>query len=224
MANLKDYISGLIASVTEARYYADSQSAAIARQDRNDNVLSSFSIPRMRIGDIDIDFPYAIDYLNSSGDSVVPNEEKTFEALRKTLCSAFGVEEIPDTDANLQATTTNDIRKFAKDTVKGVNENGMAFLDDKCHENLKKKLTKWCGNMEKLGLRMNISTDELDKNAWNALQESMINKQSTDLEVIAEATKLAECDPRTITHMKFKILEEGMVWVKDSNGDKLIIE
>lgn len=224
MAKLKDYISGLMASVTEARYYADSQSAEIARHYHEDDILRSFSVPRMRIGDIDIDVPYAIDYLNTTGDSITPDEDKTFEALRKTLCSAFGVEEIPDTDANLQATTTNDIRKFAKDTVKGVNENGMAFLDDKCHDNLRKKLIKWCGNMEKLGLEMNTSTDELDKNAWNALQESMVNKQSTELEVIAEATKLAECDPRTITHMKFKILEEGMVWVKDSNGDKLIIE
>jgi hypothetical protein len=61
MPNLNEYLGGLFNSITQARVLADVQSVQVAQQYAQHELLRHFSIPRMRIGDIELTIPVAVD-------------------------------------------------------------------------------------------------------------------------------------------------------------------
>lgn len=224
MANLKDYISGLVASVAQARCYADVQSAEIARRYKEDEILSFYSIPRMRVGDVEIELPYALDYLNAKSDSLILDENRTYNAIRSAICKTYSFASIPMTDVQSYNLLNDDVKAYATVTIISVRDMGYAYMETSAFSDLESRIGKWQGYLVKLGGSEKITSKELLDNVWNATLQSTQNTLSEGLEVIAEADKLAAFDSRVITRMKIKIHEDGLVWASSANGDILVTE
>jgi len=223
MANLKDYISGLVTSVTTARFNADAQSAEIARKYRSDNILCNFPIPRMRIGDIEIELPYALNFQNSSNNGLVLDEQRTFQAMRLSLCNSYNMTEIPTHDIKLYTTLNNDLEDCARIIIRGIKSDGQSYFE-KIKELYDSHYENWCGIMEKLDGKTSLDKDEIIQDMHNQVLLSLQSTDFSNLEVIAEADKLSSYDSRVITRMKIKIQEDGLVWANTANGEILVSE
>ena len=57
MITLKDYIGTIVSSVNNARGMADEASAKLAKQYAEDDILQFYTVPRMRMQDIDLEIP-----------------------------------------------------------------------------------------------------------------------------------------------------------------------
>lgn len=224
MANLKDYISGLVASVTTARYNADVQSSEIARQYKSDNILCNFSIPRMRIGDVEVEIPYALDYQNSQNNGMVLDENRTYHAMRTSLCESYKISEIPDNDIKTYTTLNNDLEDCAREIIRGIKRNGQSYLEEEISELYENHVETWMDCMAALGVKKSPPKEEIMGNIRNDVMLSMQSSNLESLEVIAEAEKLASFDSRVITRMKIKIQEDGLVWANTANGEILVSE
>ena len=66
MANLQDYLGTLVASVNQARVLADIESANIAEQYAQHRLLKHFSIPRMKMQNVEFTIPIAIEEVETS--------------------------------------------------------------------------------------------------------------------------------------------------------------
>ncbi|QHI36301.1 hypothetical protein IMCC3317_16610 [Kordia antarctica] len=66
MANLQDYLGTLVASVNQARVLADIESANIAEQYAQHRLLKHFSIPRMKMQNVEFTIPVAIDHVETT--------------------------------------------------------------------------------------------------------------------------------------------------------------
>lgn len=79
MANLQDYLGTLVASVNQARVLADIESANIAEQYAQHRLLKHFSIPRMRMQNVEFTVPVAIENVQTSAPrDYQPIDNKTF--------------------------------------------------------------------------------------------------------------------------------------------------
>lgn len=230
MANLKDYISGLVASVTVARYNADVQSAEIARQYKTDDVLCNFSVPRMRIGDVEIEIPYALDHLNTQNNVIEVDKNKIYTALKTSLCKSYGIAVIPNNNPEAYTGLTEDLTNTSAEIAQGVEANGLIYLDEGANEIYYDRVDIWREYMTQLGIDQSVDKYEIINNVRERVSLAVQNQNQggasllESLEVIAEANELSAYDSRVITRMKIKIQEDGMVWANTANGEILVAE
>ena len=79
MANLQDYLGTLVTSVNQARVLADIESANIAEQYAQHRLLKHFSIPRMKMQNVEFTIPVAIQNVETSEPrDYQPIDNKTF--------------------------------------------------------------------------------------------------------------------------------------------------
>lgn len=223
MPILKDYISALVTSMTEARVNADTFSTNVARLYLENDMLRHFPVPRMRIGDVEMDVPVAV---NSAGSKTTiinkPNLSLVTDKVYADVCNGFGLN-IADVDNNATAS-----KALREDISLEVAEIGNKIDESNYSEVLKSSSNKIADNSLNILGKHNFSIDKNKVPAVALQVETTLGKEfvSTnieDLDVIVEASKLKEFPSNTLLNLKIKLVEDGMQWAISKN-DKDEIE
>lgn len=223
MPILKDYISALVTSMTEARVNADTFSANVARLYLENDMLRHFPVPRMRIGDVEMDVPVAV---NSAGSKTTvinkPNLSLVTDKVYTDVCNGFGLN-VADVDNNATAS-----KALREDISLEVAEIGNKINESTYSEVLKSSSNKIADNSLNILGKHNFNVDKNKVPAVALQVEATLGKEFVsanieDMDVIVEAAKLKEFPSNTLLNLKIKLVEDGMQWAISKN-DKEEIE
>lgn len=218
MPTLNEYLGGLFSSITDARVMADVQTVQVAEQYAKHDLLKHFSVPRMRISDIELTIPVAIEGLTERvGYQLDPIGNAEFKRVNaRELARLVGYTELPPIAAQKLMTALDgriaalveqikaegDIQKpimtFADRVVADLFEIG---TEAKLHEGKfpdgyrQDEITKFTSE---LGI---------------GLVAGVVDKPVLDqLTVIAESHRLREQRPEDVIRIRMKVSEDGMEW------------
>jgi hypothetical protein len=228
MPTLNEYLGGLVASITDARVIADLQTVQVAEQYAKHDLLKHFSVPRMRIGDIELTIPLAIEGLSErSGYQLDPIGNAEFKRICARELSRFvGYVELPPVAAQkLLSALDAHIPKLV---------DGIRVSDDL----IKPMLTfanDIVSNLFDIGAEARLHEgkfpegypqDEIMKRCHElglGLVTGVVDKPVLDqLAVIAESHRLREQRPEDIIRIRMKIGEDGMEWQTSERSDGTI--
>lgn len=225
MPTLNEYLGGLIASVTNARVMADAQTVAVAEQYARHDLLKHFAVPRMRIGDIELTIPVAIEGLVDRVEyqlAPIGNDRFRTEIYRE-VCASIGATDLPllasnDLVAALSEETPALIQLLREDPS---DKSFFVFSDrtTQCFAEIAERhdLFKVMPGIEFSRERM---IERLTKRCAT-LVTGVEQKTSLDqLEVVAESHRLREQRAEDIVRIRLKIGEDGMEWqtIEKSDG------
>ena len=217
MAKLDDYISGLVSSVARARYSADIQVAEVARLYKNDDVLKCFAVPHMRIGDIEIDLPYALDSHTPVQEVLSCNTELMCTRIEQAFYDSYEGVEVPFEGS---PKVTQDVRTYVDEISPKIESLGFEYIESNSFQSrLKVTVATWYGYCTEVEIPEKMLLSAVD-NITEAIRSAVTVTTTGGMQVIAEANQLQSYDSKAITHVKIKIHEDGMVWA----GETLIPE
>ncbi len=224
MATLNEYLGGLINSITDARVMADLQTAQVAEQYAKHDLLRHFSIPRMRIADIELTIPIAIEGLSERTElQLDPVGNAPFKSIMaKELSNSIGYSELPPEPADrLRAVLDTRSEVLIKNVQeRGAEESSFYFAKEIVSELFK--------IIEEFRLGKGQSTDDYSfdqiyqrvQRRCVTLVKGVVNKPVLDqLSVIAESYRLREQRPEDIIRIRVKVSEDGMEWQTLSRED-----
>lgn len=221
MAKLDDYISGLVSSMAKARYSADLQAAEVARLYKNDEVLRCFAVPHMRIGDIEIDLPYALDSNTPEQEQLSCNTGAMCLKIEQAFYSSYE-------EAGFTLDESPEIPEVIQSYVEGISpqieEFGFAYLESKSFQtDLLGTVMEWCRYCTEEEISEDVHQSAVENIVTDIRSEVTVTYKG-GMQVIAEASQLQSYDSKAITHVKIKIHEDGMVWAGKTGQETLIPE
>ncbi|MGB0981330.1 MAG: hypothetical protein ACPGUH_04440 [Winogradskyella sp.] len=242
MITLKDYIGTIVSSVNNARGMADVESAKLAKQYAEDEVLQFYTVPRMRMQDVELEIPVGIDSFNTKTDAdyqPIDNNDfysKTYTAIKdafeidrfnrksSTKLSTFIKDEIQQLEYQLKkdGTAEEHVLKFSNK----VAEQSI----DIAKKEIETQRTKSIKNVERVKMPdFNEVSNLLSNRLAGEIKPRIQSKKIEDANVIVESDKLSTIAPDKLIKIKMKIIETGMEWhqMEDANGDvksKLVSE
>lgn len=224
MAKLNDYIGSLVSSITNARVMSDIMTVKVAEEYAKHDLLKHFSIPRLRIDNIEMTIPIALDELTEKTETVFePIDNLKFNSIvYKELVNNLGLAKLPSRSSQkLRSEIANQtkvlekklriskdissLKEYTYDLIQIISvleENKLLPIDNAKRKNIYEKLQE---NLEKI-----------------MIQEIRISEQKKtieDINVIVEAHKLREQKPENIIYIKLNISEDGMEWNRTENQD-----
>jgi hypothetical protein len=228
MATLNEYLGGLFGSISEARVMADAQSAQVAEQYAKHDLLRHFSIPRLRIGDIELTIPVAIQGLSERrGLQLSPIGNAEFKrALGRELPRYIGYTTLPPVaeqrllaaldrriptlveEIAAQGNVVEPMYRFAEGIVKdlyAIREEStlqeVAFAEKALQESVSVKALPFdeaLRRCQELGI---------------GLVGGVVEKPEIEqLTVIAESEQLRNQRPEDIIRIRMRVSEDGMEW------------
>lgn len=224
MPNLNEYIGSIISSITNARVMADVQTVKVAEQYAKHDLLKHFAVPRMRVGDVELTIPVALDALTERTETEYqPIDNTRFNSvIYKTLTNSLGRTSLP-------VKASQQLRSYVAKASQQLEENLRITQDlSVVGEFSQRTVQQLLAVAEEYQL---ISRESLPKiNAEHisqqvsaaASQEIKVLSQRNvieNLNVIAESHKLREEKPENIIYIKLKISEDGMEWLQHENSD-----
>lgn len=218
MPTLNDYLGGLIASLTDARMMADARSVQVAELYAKHDLLRHFPIPRMRVGDIELTVPVAIEGIaERTGLQLDPVGNADFRRIvARELARYVGYAELPPVAAQ-KLLLALDPRIDA--LVEGIREAGEA----------RKPMDAFAegavSDLFAIGIEAKLhdgrfpegyARDEIVKRCLElgvGLVSGVVEKPVLDrLTVIADAARLREQRPEDMLRIRVTIGEDGMEW------------
>ncbi len=218
MATLNEYLGGIFSSITDARVMADVQTVQVAEQYAKHDLLKHFSVPRMRISDIELTIPVAIEGLaERSGYQLDPIGNAEFKRINARELSRFiGYTELPPIAAQ-KLLTALDSRITT--LVEQIKSNG----------NLQEPIWNFVKNIVadlfEIGIEAKLHEgkfpdgyrqEQITKIAYEldlGLVKGVVDKPVLDqLTVIAESHRLREQRPEDVIRIRMKVSEDGMEW------------
>jgi len=218
MAKLNEYIGSLVSSVTNARVMSDIQTVKVAEEYAKHNLLKHFSVPRMRIDNIEMTIPIAMDELNEKTETVYePIDNAKFNSIvYKELVNSVGLTKLP---SDLSQNIRTEIAKQTQTLEQNIRlSKDLTFLQNYIREittilvNLENRLDKPKADIEAM-------SQYLDKILTQEIKITSQKNVIEDLNVIVEAYKLREQKPENIIYIKLKISEDGMEWNRSENSN-----
>ena len=222
MPKLNEYLGSVISSLTNARVMADLQTVKVAEEYAKHDLLQHFSVPRMRVDDVELTIPIALESTQQKLSTHVDTIDNTEfnKNLYKEVTRGLGLSSLPRAASSeirsLLAENTHQLEK--KVNLEKTTESVNGFS----HEITEKILTL----NDKYGLAdKEITIDkEIFKRNISQLAEKQINTNQSataieNLQVIAESHLLKEQKPESIIYIKMKISEDGMEWQKMDDGN-----
>lgn len=89
MITLKDYIGKIYKEVTNAKVQSDIETLAIAQEYVNNPMLKHFSVPNIRIKDMELTIPVAVDTVNTSSAYTEREVQDVYEAAFEKVYLSF---------------------------------------------------------------------------------------------------------------------------------------
>ena len=226
MPKLNEYIGSIVAGITDARMMSDIQSVRVAQEYARHPWLQHFAVPRMRIEDVELTIPVALDSLSErSVTSFESVDNETFHtAAIGVVTRAFGISAPAEDQAKL---LREEVSRLAKqldmelgianslDPVRTFTRSLSSFVIDRSKEfGIEKVTTRRGFNPEKIH-------DEISSTLSKEIKVVSETKAIDALNVVVEADKLREKKPESLLIIKMKISEEGMEWHKIETGGKV---
>ncbi len=231
MANLNEYLGAIVAHLSQARVLADLESAKIAMTYAEHDLLRHFSIPRMRIDDVELTIPVAVSELETPDQREVKALDKKLVAALtySEIVTSFGLRSVPPEMSDSvrkdisepvdrlaarmdQDTSENVVREFASSVFEIVDKKGAGYVERGFvkEENVKRLRE----NAEPFKAR-------LAQKLKSELTHGTTNSSLGNLKVIVESDKLKEKSPHTLVTIKMKVSEEALGWerLQDDHGN-----
>ncbi len=218
MTKLEDYIGGLVASLTSARVLSDMQTVKVAEQYNNHDLLRHFAVPRMRLDEVELTVPVAMDKVEQPEGEAAAFDNTAFNSkVYQELLTYYGLNSLP-----------NDLSQKVRSEIAALTRK----LEDSITGQGTYTLAKY---VEELQLVARIIEEEM-KERINRIEEefrvyferelaaalvTMNDDELAELCVIVESHKLREIAPENLIYIKIKVNEEGMEWdrLEDSDGN-----
>ena len=217
MPILKDYISALVTSMTEARVNADTFSANVARLYLENDMLRHFPVPRMRIGDVEINAPVAINAAESKPVINKPNLSLVSDKVYTVVCLGFDLK-VADVDKNTNASKA--LREGITSEIEGIGNN---INESNYSDVLKNGSNKIANSSLSILEKFNFSVDknkvsEVANIVESTLTKEFVSKKIEDMDVPA-IRKL-----RYVTDYLLKKISEENIILKDVIGKEINTE
>lgn len=239
MANLKDYLGTLVASVNQARVLADVESANIAEQYAQHHLLKHFSIPRMKMQNVEFTIPVAIqDVETSEPKDYQPIDNKAF--VSKAYDELTNVYQIKSFDrasslrirkALYKEADELEMRLKAGEPIENALQEFSLKVADvaievkgKNNETASKNVSDAAKDAQ--ARPVEVSRDLIKEKMLHRLQSEIkpkeIQRTIENANVIVEASQLKEQKTENMVFIKMTVMEEGMEWhtIEREDGQK----
>lgn len=227
MPKLNEYLGGLVSEIAAARKMADLQTVEIAKEYAKDDLLKHFSIPRMKIGSVDLTVPFA-----QAGNSVKMSfKEFVYDEIITVAKEAYKSADADDDKMlkNVLAEYEYDYNKIASTIDRSslgshtVIDEDHPLVQNKTFDDLSKRIVSFCS--AKFEWAQSINLDSLTLSVRNRIisefQKNTGGSNVADNEVIVEASQLMKIDSKYLIYAKMSVTESGMEWSRyeDINGN-----
>ncbi|MDR0207073.1 MAG: hypothetical protein LBI45_07465 [Bacteroidales bacterium] len=224
MPLLKDYISNLVSSITDARVSSDRNSANIAESYKEDELLRDFPIPHMRIGEVVMNIPVAVDFaqeqevFNSN-----PNVEQIVNSVVLKIYNELALNPSEMQDSNVAQTFKTHLRtsieSFVTDAIQNNNLDNLQNESDTIAHGAITNLGRYTTGQKP-------DTQVIANSISKIIRANIISSNLENVRMMVEASQLREQDPHTLINIKLTVFEEGMEWAIAGGGvrDKLVPE
>ncbi|MEM7187113.1 MAG: hypothetical protein AAF466_10680 [Bacteroidota bacterium] len=214
---LNKYIGAIVSQITESRAEADYTAAQIAKVYAKDSLLKNFAVPRFRAPEIEITIPVALENIEEKPQpikDVFDNRDfnsKTYQTLKNV-----------SKKESFDRKTSVAIQKLIAD------KSSQLELELKSGKEKEASMEKYSKAVSNKFMKLMKKDDpKLSKHVRASLQENLSGqivdtdkRQELDVaNVIVEASKLKEVDPRTMIQIKVKLNEEGLEWHQEEGED-----
>jgi hypothetical protein len=224
MPKLNEYIGSLVSSITNARIMSDIQTVKVAEEYANHHLLKYFSVPRLRIDDVEMTIPIVLEEIDEKIETVYePIDNTKFNALvYNELVNSMGLTKLPN-ELSLKLRST-----IAKRT-QLLEQNLRITKDLSPLKNFSREITAQLSDLEKTNpdlkgdqkrkLSFKTMPDYLEKTLSKEIKVASQIRTIENLNVIAEGYKLKEQKPENIIYIKLKISEDSMEWSRSETSD-----
>ena len=223
MIKLNEYLGSIVASFTNAKIMSDLQTVKVAEEYAKHDYLKHFSIPRMRIDDVEMTIPIALEDIGATTKPPIISFDNTKinTLVYGILIEKFGVLKIPkDASKIVQVEIAKQVLVLEKQIklvnnhvpVKGFSKDSVLFFI---------KIIEKYGLLDKETLaKINYESIILDliNVLTREIEIKIENEALANLNIIVEANKLRELKAETLIYIKLKISENGMEWSRSENG------
>ena len=224
MPTLNEYLGGIVSEITSARKMADMQTVEIAKEYAKDNLLKHFSIPRMKVGTVDLTVPFA----KAASSPILPFTDFAYDEIIKVAktdynpSDAAGDKSLKAFLVDLQVYYNNGLEKARINKVTLFTDEHMEYFDI-----IPQYTVEFCQTLSNFTWKL-IKPETLKERIYQRIfkeaKKTIENKTDNDYEIIVEASKLMELDPKCLIVAKMSVTESGMEWSKYEDIDGNIIE
>lgn len=247
MANLQDYLGTLVASVNQARVLADVESANIAEQYAQHRLLKHFSIPRMKMQNVEFTIPIAIEDIQTSEPrDYQPIDNKTFVSQAyDELTNVYQVrsfdrtsslqirkilyQQADELEQRLKSGESVDIAlkkfsdKIASEALQikppNVSTSTSVATGAASVKSKETKKEKTTNTEKSIQLTKDVIVEKMLMRLTPEVKPKEIQRSIENANVIVEASRLREQKTENMVFIKMTVLEEGMEWHTIENED-----
>jgi hypothetical protein len=223
MIKLNEYLGSIVASFTNAKIMSDLQTVKLAEEYAKHDYLKHFSIPRMRIDDVEMTIPIALEEIAVTTKPLIINFDiaKINTLVYLTLMEKFGISKISKEASKMaQAEIAKQVPVLEKQ-IKLANSHAPVRVFSKEMVLFFMKIIEKYVLLDKETLAR-VNSESIILDLMNALTKEIEikteNEALANLNVIVEANKLRELKAETLIYIKLKISENGMEWSRSENG------
>lgn len=220
MPTLNEYLGTIVSSISNARVMSDLQTSKIAEEYAKHDILKHFTIPRMRISDVEVEFKVAIDELDEEiiyPVNLIDNRDLN-KSLYAEVTKSLGVKSLPKPISQKVLSVLSDRTKI---------------LETKLNQTKKLSQVDTFGEVVKRDLTTILQTEDIntedfdpdflqqriktvtDRNVRLSLDKNTIGNMS----VVAEAASIKEIPADNLLTIKMTVNEDGMEWVQTEDAD-----
>ena len=227
MTKLNEIIGSIVSSLADAKMMSDVQTAKIAQAYSEHHLLQHFSVPRMRIDDIELTIPIAVE---SGYEKVkITYEELDIEQFNSIVYKILT--SLPLNSLKLSDTLSQRIQQEISHQTKILESDVKKALNLTSLKSFSRNIVNYyiddidALSEIQLGSKGRFDRSEISGSLEKQLTEhfKMVREEKTleTLDVIVEAHRLREFRSENIVHIKIKMSESGMEWniFEDAEGN-----
>jgi len=234
MATLNEYLGTLVSNFSQARVLADLESAKIAELYASDGILKHFSIPRMRIDDVELTIPVAIDELSIKNITKqdLPDPQFIRSSVYTILLQTLERSSLPqELSLNIRKEISDRVEIYSQDRNKKNLELLLNTLPDSVGKQIDKSvdfLKNINESVESDRTKLEIKKREASQSIAVLLKKEIekkdIKEEIKNLHVTMESARLKDKNKNNLVFIKMKISEESMEWETMEDADGNIIK
>ncbi|WP_374458434.1 hypothetical protein [Chryseobacterium taeanense] len=219
MPTLNEYLGGIVSEIASARKMADLQTVQIAKEYAQDEMLKNFSIPRMKIGTVDLTIPFA----KAGVQTIMRLRDFAYDEITTVMKTGYNASDT-SSDQQLKAFMI-DMEVYYDDAIDKIRKENTPTLTAQQETYFKiipEYITDFCLSLPnfKWG-EVKSETLQASLNERTLLEARKTIEKANQNEIIVEANKLMSLDPKCLIYAKMSVSEEGMEWSRyeDINGN-----
>lgn len=219
MPTLNEYLGGIVSEIASARKMADLQTVQIAKEYAQDEMLKNFSIPRMKIGTVDLTIPFA----KAGVQTIMRLRDFAYDEITTVMKTGYNASDT-SSDQQLKAFLI-DMEVYYDDAIDKIRKENTPTLTAQQETYFKiipEYITDFCLSLPnfKWG-EVKSETLQTSLNDRTLLEARKTIEKADQNEIIVEANKLMSLDPKCLIYAKMSVSEEGMEWSRyeDINGN-----